>query len=187
MKNELIEWLKSIVFAGVFVFILQLFIIPTTIYHTSMVPTLQPKDMVIISKTKNVEAGDVIIFDSTIEFGSSGVSELPFYRRLFVNESTTKKLIKRVIAVPGDKIEIDGSSVYINDVLIDEPYIQGGAHDIVFYEKIPEDKYFVMGDNRPVSLDSRSEQVGLIDKEKIVGKASIRIYPFNRMGNINEF
>lgn len=187
MKKELFEWVKSIVFAGVFVFALQLFVVPTTIYHTSMVPTLQPKDMVIIQKTKNVEIGDIIVFNSDMTFGVSGVEELPFYRRLFVNENTTKKLIKRVIAGPGDKIKIDGGDVYVNDVLLDEPYINASAYNIIYIEEIPEDQYFVMGDNREWSKDSRDPEVGLIEKERIVGKTAIRIFPFDKFGKINEF
>jgi signal peptidase I len=187
MKKEIIEWMKSIVFAVVFVFIIQLFVMPTTIYHTSMVPTLEPSDMVIVQKTKNVKYGDIIVFESEMSFGDEGIEELPFYRRVFVNADTKKKLIKRVIGVPGDKIEINGEKVYVNDILLDEKYIQGGSHDVVFYAEIPDDYYFVMGDNRPVSLDSRREKVGLISKSKIVGKATFRIYPFNKFGAINEF
>lgn len=186
MKNELLEWLKSIIFAGAFVFLLQLFLVPTTIYHTSMVPTLQPKDMVVIMKTKNIELGDIIVFESDMSFGESGLKELPFYRRFFVNENTKKKLIKRVIAGPGDKIEIDGGDVYVNDVLLVEPYINESAHNLIYIEAIPEGKYFAMGDNRKWSLDSRDPDVGLIDRDRIVGKTKIRIFPFSRFGKIDE-
>lgn len=187
MKHEIIEWIKSIVFAAVFVFALQLFIVPTTIYHQSMVPTLQPKDMVIIQKTKNIELGDIVVFTSDINFGQKGVDELPFYRRLFVNEETKKKLIKRVIAGPGDKIEIVGKDVYVNDILLDEPYINANGNDLVELQSIPEDYYFVMGDNRPYSIDSRSPEIGLIHKDKIIGKTTIRVFPFSRFGKIDEF
>jgi len=186
MKQELFEWIKSIVFAAVFVFVLQLFIVPTTIYHTSMVPTLQPKDMVIIQKTKDVEKGDIIVFKSEMSFGEVGVNELPFYRRLFVNEDTKKKLIKRVIAGPGDKIVIDGSDVYVNDVLLDEPYINDDAYNTIYIEEIPEDYYFCMGDNRKFSMDSRDPDIGLIEKDKIVGKTTLRVFPFSRFGKIDE-
>lgn len=187
MKQELLEWLKSIVFAAVFVFALQLFFVPTTIYHQSMVPTLQPKDMVIIQKTKSIEPGDIVVFKSDMTFGEKGVEELPFYRRLFVNEDTKKKLIKRVIAGPGDKIEIDGADVYVNDVLLDEPYINNDGNNTVLYEEIPEGYYFMMGDNRQWSMDSRNPEIGLVEKERIVGKTAFRIYPFSRFGKIDEF
>lgn len=186
MKQELFEWIKSIVFAAVFVFVLQLFVVPTTIYHTSMVPTLQPKDMVLIQKTKNVELGDIIVFKSDMSFGENGVNELPFYRRFFVNEDTKKKLIKRVIAGPGDKIEIDGEKVYVNDELLDEPYINESDSNTIYIEEIPEDYYFVMGDNRRWSMDSRDPGIGLIEKERIVGKTTFRLFPFNRFGKIDE-
>ena len=187
MKQELLEWIKSIVFAAVFVFVLQLFVVPTTIYHTSMVPTLQPKDMVVIQKTKNIEKGDIVVFKSDMSFGESGVNELPFYRRLFVNKDTKKKLIKRIIAGPGDKIIIEGADVYVNDVLLDEPYINDSDYDTISYEEIPEGYYFAMGDNRRFSMDSRNPDIGLIEEERIVGKTTLRIFPFSRFGKIDEF
>lgn len=187
MKKELFEWLKSILFAAVFVFVLQSFVQPTTIYHTSMVPTLQPKEMVIIQKTQKIEKGDIVIFKSEISFGESGISELPIYRRLFINKDTKKKLIKRVIAGPGDKIVIEGSDVYVNDVLLDEPYINNDDFDQIYIEEIPEDEYFLMGDNRQASLDSRNSSIGLINKDKFVGKAILRVFPFSRFGKIDEF
>lgn len=186
MKKELLEWIKSIVFAGVFVFALQLFFVPTTIYHQSMAQTLQEKDMVIIQKTKNIEVGDIIVFKSNSAFGES-VEELPFYRRIFVNENTKKKFIKRVIAGPGDKIELVGTEVYVNDVLLEEPYINNDGYNTIFYESIPDDYYFVMGDNRLLSLDSRSPDIGLISIDDVVGKTNFRIFPFNRFGKIDEF
>ncbi len=186
MKKEIMEWIKSIVFAAVFVFALQLFFVPTTIYHQSMVPTLQPKDMVIIQKTKNVDKGDVIVFKSDMTFGESGVKELPFYRRVFVSEDTKKKLIKRVIAGPGDKIEIDGADVYVNDILLDESYINDSGNNTIYIEEIPDDHFFVMGDNRQWSIDSRSPEIGLISRDRIVGKTAFRIYPFGRFGKIDE-
>lgn len=187
MKHEIIEWVKSIIFAAVFVFVLQLFVIPTTIYHTSMVPTLQPKDMVIIQKTKNVEKGDIIVFNSDIPFGESGIKELPLFRRIFVNENSTKKLIKRVIAGPGDKIVIDGADVFVNDELLNEPYINASDYDTVYYESIPDGYYFTMGDNRIASRDSRDPSIGLIEEERIIGKTTLRVFPFNRFGKIDDF
>jgi signal peptidase I len=142
--------------------------------------------MVVIQKTKNVENGDIIVFKSDMTFGEAGVNELPFYRRIFVNENTKKKLIKRVIAGPGDKIEIDGPDVYVNDQLLDEPYINSDGNNVIFYDEIPEGYYFVMGDNRQWSMDSRNPEIGLISKDRIVGKTTFRIFPFSRFGTIDE-
>ena len=187
MKKEILEWIKSIVFAAVFVFALQLFFVPTTIYHQSMAQTLQEKDMVIIQKTKNIEKGDIIVFKSSKTFEESDIAELPFYRRVFVNTDTQKKLIKRVIAGPGDKIEIVGADVFVNDELLLEPYINNSGYNDVYYESIPEDYYFVMGDNRMMSLDSRNPDIGLVSIDDVVGKTNFRIYPFSKFGKINEF
>ena len=106
-----------------------------------------------------------------------------------INRYTKEPLIKRVIGVAGDTVEIDEEQhrVRINGVLLDEPYIhvptypEGMAGKTV---EIPDGKVFVLGDNRVASLDSRS--IGLIDEGDILGKAVFRILPFDRIGSIYE-
>ena len=92
-------------------------------------------------------------------------------------------MIKRIIGLPKDKITILEGDVYINDKKQDEEYILDGftsgyLEDFV----VPENQIFVMGDNRAVSLDSRAEEIGCIDIDKIVGKAFFRLYPFGDIG-----
>lgn len=96
--------------------------------------------------------------------------------------------VKRIIGLPGETIQIIGDDIYINGELLEEDYgkqpiTDGGwaVNPIV----IGEDQYFVLGDNREVSFDSRAEEVGLIDKENIGGKAVIRIWPLNKFGFID--
>ena len=95
------------------------------------------------------------------------------------------KLIKRVIAIPGDHLIIKDSKVYINGEVQNEPYIHNeytsGDIDII----IPENKIFTMGDNREKSLDSRYDEVGLVDEDDLMGKVSVRLYPLNRIGFVN--
>ncbi|GIW16180.1 MAG: hypothetical protein KatS3mg063_2033 [Tepidiforma sp.] len=91
-------------------------------------------------------------------------------------------LIKRVIGLPGETIEIVNGKVYINDRLLEEPYITTPWNDTLPKILIPEDEYFVMGDNRNNSLDSRSAQVGLVSKDLIIGKATLTYLPLNRFG-----
>ena len=92
-------------------------------------------------------------------------------------------IIKRVIATEGQKLSIDfdKGEVFVDGKKLDEPYIQGFTHaeDAEIPEVIPEGKVFVMGDNRGVSLDSRSKEIGLIDVKDIIGKAQVVVFPFN--------
>ena len=96
-----------------------------------------------------------------------------------------KLLIKRVIGVEGDVITIKAGKVYRNGDVLDEPYVneqQTQDDDIdVDSETIGENQIFVMGDNRDVSIDSRSKQVGQVNEEQLVGRAIIRLYPFNQI------
>lgn len=129
----------------------------------SMVPTLNDKDWVAISgMTMNIERGDIVVVTQ------------PWERNV--------PIIKRVIAVGGDEVYIDfeNSKVYVNGVEQYEPYINEPtktSYDVVFPITVDEGKVFVMGDNRNISLDSRSSKIGLIDENYILGKALIRIHP----------
>ena len=91
-------------------------------------------------------------------------------------------LIKRVIGLPGETIEIVDGKVYINDLLLDEPYITSAWSDTKPKVVIPADQYFVMGDNRENSLDSRSVQVGLVPRDLIIGKAMLSYWPRDKFG-----
>ncbi|MBN2259028.1 MAG: signal peptidase I [Clostridiales bacterium] len=177
MLKEIIEWIKSIAFALVIVFIFNIFFGITTVYNTSMVPTLVEGNMLIITKISKIEFGDVVTFKTDITLTQNDIETLSPIKRLFVSENTTKNLIKRVIGLPGDKIEIRDGKVYVNNLKLEEPYINTVTNGDILIEEIPAGKYFVMGDNRAVSLDSRSDFIGLIDEERIIGKAFFRFWP----------
>lgn len=129
----------------------------------SMYPTLKDKDWLAISGvTVNVERGDIVVVTQ------------PWERNV--------PIIKRVIAVGGDMVDIDfeRNKVYVNGTEIYEPYINEPtrvSYDVEFPITVDEGKVFVMGDNRNVSLDSRSSKIGLIDEGYILGKAFVRLYP----------
>lgn len=129
----------------------------------SMVPTLIDGDWVAVSGiTMSADRGDIVVITQ------------PWERNV--------PIIKRIIAVGGDTVDIDfdTSEVFVNGVLIDEPYIAeptAVSYDVDFPITVDEGKVFVMGDNRNVSLDSRSSKIGLIDERYILGKALVRIYP----------
>lgn len=134
----------------------------------SMYPTLKEKDQLFatrVYKPSNLKRGDIVIFN----FYENGKKEL---------------FIKRLIGLPGDTIEVkDESKVYVNGDLISEPYVKN--KDIIAGKyKVPEGKYFFLGDNRANSKDSRFWKNPYIDGKEIEGKAQIKVYPFSEIGKI---
>ncbi len=124
----------------------------------SMEPTLMDGDIVVLVKTDNLKRGDLCSF-----------------------AYSNKLLIKRVIALPGDYIIIDqDGNVNVNGVVIEEPYLESkalGNCDIEFPYQVPDSHYFVMGDHRETSIDSRNTVIGCISEEQLVGKIVLRIWP----------
>ncbi|MFQ9985236.1 MAG: signal peptidase I [Lachnospiraceae bacterium] len=128
------------------------------IYGSSMSPALEEGDIVLSLKTASLERGDLVAF-----------------------YCGRKVLVKRVIACPGELVELDREgNVYINGSLLDEPYVKEKAYgdvSVVFPCQVPEGKYFVMGDHRAVSADSRSVEIGCVAEELIAGKIVLRVWP----------
>ena len=144
--------------------ILSTMLIPVLrVTGTSMTPTLQNDEYVLCSKVSTVKQGDIIAF---------------YYNN--------RILLKRVIGVSGDVIDIsDDGTVTLNDKVLDEPYISEkalGECDIELPYQVPENRLFVMGDHRSVSVDSRSTSVGCVAEENIVGKVVLRIWPLKEAG-----
>ncbi|MPM51181.1 Signal peptidase IB [bioreactor metagenome] len=173
IKKEAIEWMKIIITALVFAFIITQFVRPTLVRGESMYPTLEENDYLIINrmayKIGEPKQGDIIVFST----------------ELLQEDGNPKDLVKRVIAVEGDHIKIEDSKVYVNDNLVNEPYIHNNYTDGNIDMVIPKDKLFAMGDNREKSLDSRYEDVGLVNEKDIMGKVMIRLFPFNHIGTID--
>lgn len=163
ISTNLYDWANSIIVAVVAVVILLTFFFRLIdVDGTSMEPTLINTDKVIVSELfYTPDNGDVIVISHGEEYD--------------------KPLVKRVIATEGQSIRIDfdKNEVYVDGVLIDEPYIQGNTirGDAEIPEVVPQGKVFVLGDNRPVSLDSRYHEVGLIDADSIIGKAQFVVIP----------
>ena len=126
---------------------------------TSMTPTLANGDIVLLTKTTRFEHGDLCAFTWN-----------------------NKLLVKRVIGLPGDWIEIDtDGTIYLNGDKLDEPYVQQmalGECDLEFPFQVPQEQYFVVGDMRESSIDSRNSLIGCIPKDQIVGKVFFRVWPF---------
>ena len=148
-----------VVVAAVAVLIATLILPVLQIEGSSMEPTLSKGDLVLLTKTTRFDRGD-----------------------LFGFTWNNKILIKRVIGLPGDWVEIDANgTVYLNGEKLDEPYVERkalGECDLEFPFQVPQEQYFVIGDMRESSIDSRNTAIGCIPKEQIVGKVFFRIWPF---------
>ena len=135
------------------------------IYGNSMTPTLNNGQIVLSWKTRELEPEDIIAF---------------YYNN--------KVLVKRVIAQPGDWVDIDGDgNVYVNGTLLEEPYLAEKARgecDIELPYQVPENRYFVMGDHRSTSVDSRSSVVGCIAEDQIVGRLVLCVWPLEELGRV---
>lgn len=148
--------------AAVAVLIATLVLPVLQIEGTSMEPTLYNGDIVLLMKTTRFDRGDLCGFTWN-----------------------NKLLIKRVIGVPGDWIEIDtDGTVYLNGEKLDEPYVEQkalGECDLEFPYQVPQEQFFVIGDMRESSIDSRNTVIGCIPKDQIVGKVFFRVWPFSRL------
>ena len=160
--------LKSTVYtlitvAAVAVLVATLWLPVLQIYGSSMTPTLQDGEIVFSVKTTKMEPGDIIAF---------------YYNN--------KILIKRVIANPGDWVDIEqDGTVYVNDRELEEPYLTEksfGDADIELPYQVPDNKIFVMGDHRSTSADSRHTAVGCVSEEQVVGKIILRVWPLKQIG-----
>ena len=172
--------LLQLVLLVVLVFILRNVMGTVLVKGSSMEPNFYHGDLVFINKLSTAigspEKGDIVIC-------------------IMHEDDTEENIIKRVIGLPGDEIDIveneddeDVYDLYINGELIEEPFLgepmmTDGNIDYPF--EVPEDSYFVMGDNRNASIDSRRESVGAIPKEDMVGKVIFRLYPFSTFGLID--
>ncbi len=182
MANTIWEWVKSLLIALIIVSIINVFLGTTTVLSTSMEPSLVEGDMLLLSKKTAVKRGDIVTFKSDLEITAYDIQSFSFFKRLFLHEGAKKVLIKRVIGLPGDKLEIKEGVVFINDNIYNEKtYLNQKTDGDILIKKIPEGKYFLMGDNRGVSLDSRSQEVGLVDGDKIEGVIMFRFYPFTKV------
>ena len=152
--------------AAVAILVATLWLPVLQIYGSSMTPTLHNGDIVFSLKSSDFEPGDVVAF---------------YYNN--------KILVKRVIAGPADWVDItDEGIVYVNGVLQEEPYIADqafGDTNIELPYQVPDGKFFVMGDHRSTSVDSRNTAVGCVAQEQVVGKIVFRVWPFEGFGPMN--
>ena len=149
--------------AAIAILVATLWLPVLQIYGNSMTPSLMDGEIFFSIKTSDFEPGDIAAF---------------YYNN--------KILVKRIICGPGDWINIEeDGTVYVNDVMLDEPYVfekSLGDCNIEMPFQVPDGRFFVMGDHRSTSVDSRNTAVGCVSQEQIVGKIMFRVWPFSRMG-----
>ena len=159
--------LKSTIYAlitvaAVAVLVATLWLPVLRTYGSSMTPTLYDGEIIFSMKTSKMEPGDIVAF---------------YYNN--------KILVKRVVAGPGDWVDIDeDGTVYVNEKLLDEPYLVEKAYgetNIELPYQVPDGKYFVLGDHRATSVDSRNTSVGCVTQEQIVGRILFRIWPLEQI------
>lgn len=187
--NEIVDWLKAIIFAVVIVAVIRLFLFePFIVDGDSMEPNFHTQERVIVNllvyKYSEPKFGDVIVLNVPEE---------------------GRRFIKRVIGVPGDKIKLEGDQLYINDELVEQPFLSeaiaesaangetyNGVGDAFnfpnsFYEDnvVPDGMYFVLGDNRSNSKDSRA--IGYVPEENIIGRTDVVMWPFDKLELVKHY
>jgi signal peptidase I len=178
LKNEVWEWGKSLIIASLLAYVVHAYLFtPIVVDGASMEPTLQHHDRMFVTKIGEPKRFDIIVFKAP----------------------ENKNYIKRVIGLPGDRIEYRDDSLYINGKLYEEPYLDEYKQSLldgpltntftlsetpVRSEVVPEGHLFVMGDNRRYSKDSR--HIGAIPFEKVIGTTRVVFFPFNQLKVIDK-
>lgn len=171
-RREAYDWIQSLISALlicvlVFVFVMRIM----DVKGSSMVPTLKNGDKVLVSDLFYEPArGDIVVFKKD-------------------SYDSGKALVKRVVAVAGDVVNIDFEKgiVYVNGEALEEDYIDvltTTKIDFIGPQTVPDSCLFVMGDNRNASTDSRDKRIGMVDKRLIIGKVLLVVYPFDSFGGV---
>ena len=165
---ELREWIQSAIIAIILAFIIKMFLFDfVMVQGSSMIPTLENGDRLIINKIGYT------------------IGEPNYEDVVILSYSKDVEYVKRVIAKGGDTVEIKDQVVYLNDQVLSEDYISPTPYDDFAKVTVPAGTYFVMGDNRANSSDSRYASLGFVERSAIDGKVIFRIWPLNIIGPVN--
>lgn len=184
--GDLLDLIESILCSVFLVFLVFTFLFRiATVEGASMVPTLVNGDRLIISELGYTpQQGDVVIINARKSY------QLDFAQQVVESEGLNKLIVKRIIALGGQKVDIDFNTgtVTVDDQVLQEGYIntlttrdEGGMQ---FPVVVPEGYVFVLGDNRDISKDSRHPNVGFVPESEIMGKALLRVFPLDKFGKV---
>jgi len=163
-KSMIRELLETVISAGIIAFIIITFIGQVTVVRgASMEPTLHDRERLIANKI-------------SYRFESPGRNEIIIFKPPI---GIKRNYIKRIIGIPGDKIEIVDGKIYVNDQALEEPYVKHRSYENIPPTIIPADSFFVLGDNRPNSSDSR--YWGFVPRKNVVGKAWVVFWPLSKI------
>ena len=161
MNDKIKEIIEFIIVIVIVLLVKQFIVTPIRVNQSSMNNTLYDKDIMILDK---------------ISYRFSPIKRFD----IVVVKTDDEYLIKRVIGLPGEIIKYENNKLYVDGKLVEENFLHKDTSDYELTNQIPENNYFVVGDNRPDSLDSRV--IGFISREKIIGKTKLVIFPFNHFG-----
>ena len=177
-KKAIVETVILLAVAALLLFGVPRFLMERVIVDgPSMESTLQNGDNILVEKVSRY-FGAMDRFDIIV-----------FYPDETAKEKNGRYYIKRIIGLPGETVRIDGNTIYINEVPLEESFgftLMGNPGIAKDGVTLGEDEYFVLGDNRAVSKDSRAETVGVVPGSRIGGKLILRIFPFDKFGTVNE-
>lgn len=196
--QEIFEWFYTIIIALAIAFLIKGFLFDIVkVDGSSMFPTLVNNDRLIVTKLGyQPSQGDIIILDSTYQkrdtyykqleqsTGNEMNSAEKFFKYFSLPSNLKKRyFVKRIIAMPGQTVDLREGKVYVDDVMLDEDYgyTQSIDMSVQYPVTVEEGKVFVMGDNREHSKDSRSSDLGQVPFKAILGKSQIRIWPLNKI------
>lgn len=173
-ENPIVEIVKTVVMAGILSFGIRTFVAEARyIPSSSMEPTLQINDRLIIEKMtfrfRPPQRGEIIVFNATEALQAEGFNDA---------------FIKRIIGLPGDEVIVRNGEVKVNGLVLREAYIQEAPEYDFGPVTVPDNNYLVLGDNRNNSYDSH--RWGFVPDEKIIGRATVRFWPFDRIGSIDD-
>ncbi|MFQ5872942.1 MAG: signal peptidase I [Dehalococcoidia bacterium] len=191
MKQTFSDVVKTLVLAAALFFVVQALLQNFEVFGASMEPSVQSGEHILVNKAAYLSldldrvSKFIPFYDPEKELQLFGEPERGDVVVFKSPNPPPKRLIKRIVGLPGDTIEIRAGALYINGQRIEEPYTTGAADDSLSPRVVPEDHYFLLGDNRNQSNDSRNPEIGPVHRSNIVGKAWLSYWPLGDFGFVD--